>query len=218
MDEKRSAIELIEAAQKKKVVKVDFDFPLGDKKVLPMSLHSPDIFTIQEIQDINYRAKYAEYRKRGLNEEPIDEEIWQKDLKDQKKELDKIGASKQVIADTLQAFEDDKPLNMAQEGAQRYSKLKTSLDILPMFLREPKTGEVLFKTQDERDRFKLVISSDMSLRSLLLNKYVELTNLISETTEQAKNSSGGDDSVSGKPETPLQDDTGSPHGRKKSTE
>jgi len=215
MDEKKSAIELIEAAQKKKVVKVDFNFPLDEKNILPMSLHSPDMFTIQEIQDINYRAKFAEYRKKGLHEEPIDEAAWEKDLNDQIDALKKEGAKKEAIELTVKTLKDDKPLNMAQEGAQRYSRIKTSQDILPMFLRD-REGNVLFKTQDERDRFKAIISSDISLMNLLVQKYVELTTLITETTEQAKNSSRGDDSESGKPETPSQDVTDSPLGQKKS--
>lgn len=190
-------IELLKAAHEKKVARVEFQIPAGEGKFIDAVLTAPDIFDIQEIQDKIYRKTFAEYRKEGLEDEPIDEEAWNRELDETRKSMRDKGKSDKEIEDTVASLEKEKPRNMAQQGALRISKIRTTQELIPLHLRDKKTSEFLFPDKEDRRVFKEILCSDLSLMQLLTNKYLELTLLIGKTEDDVKNSLKPEDSESG---------------------
>ena len=209
-------IELLKAAHEKKVAKVEFQIPIGDGKFIDAVLTAPDIFDIQEIQDKIYRKTFAEYRKEGLDTEPIDEAAWNREMDDTRKSMREKSKSEKEIEDTVAAMEKEKPKNMAQQGALRISKIRTTQELIPLHLRDKKTGEFLFPSADDRRAFKEILCSDLSLMELLTQKYLELTLLVGKTEDDTKNSSKPEASASGGSKKPSPGGTGSGPGTKES--
>ena len=207
-------IDLLKAAYDKKIAKVEFKIPLDSGKFLDAVLTAPDIFDIQEIQDKIFRRKFAEYRKEGLDTEPIDEAAWNRELEDTRKNLRDRGKSEKEIEDAIIATEKEKPQNMAQQGALKIAKIRTVQELIPLHLRDKKTGDFLFPSADDRRAFKEILCSDLSLMELLTSKYTELVLLTSKAEDDTKNSSEPENSESGNSEKPSQEDTASGPGTK----
>jgi len=170
-----SPINILIAAQKKKIVEERFIIPIEGSEGIAAVLTLEDMYGIQERQDIIYREKFCEYRERGLDKQPIDEKEWENDLMQLKKK-------------TREIMEKEKPENMAQQGAGRFSNLRTIQELVPQFLRDEK-GVLLFPTVEAQKTFEKMIKQDMALMKLVTEAYVNLIKKKAEVSDQAKNSS-----------------------------
>ena len=169
------AIELIKKAREKQDLDVVFDLEVYGETI-PILLSTIDYYDIIEAQDIEYKAAFARYRKKGLDEEPIDEVAWETGLKAYNKETQEI-------------LKKEKPQNMAQEAAQKFSKMKTIFDIIPKYMKDPKTKLALFPTKEDQEYIKELLSSDAKFMGLISEKFGELLSKSQEQKDTVKNSS-----------------------------
>lgn len=184
----QKAIDILEAANKGKTAEVRLEIPSTDgKTTVAAILTPPDVYSIQRTQDIIYKKQFCEYRKEGLDQELVDEDDWQAELDSYKD------------SEVRKRIAEDKPRNMAQQGAKRFSKIATIQELIPKYLKDLK-GNLLFTTKEERDRFRDLLCSDIGLMNLLAEKYVELVTMTAEVADQVKNSSEPVNSTSGESE------------------
>ncbi len=187
-------IELIKSAYDKKTIRVQFQIPLpGDTGHVDAVLTAPDIYSILEVQEEVYQVKYADYVTKGHDKLPINESDWGKELKSYK-------------GDTRKRMEDEKPVNLADQMAKKFSKIRTIQELIPMFLRD-RADKKLFPEPEDRTAFKEILCSNADLMNLLAQKYLELTSRINEVAREAKNSSKMAVLESGESENALPDAT-----------
>jgi len=167
-------IELLTNAYEKKLIKVEFEIPLGDSKSIPAVLTAPDVYSILEVQEEEYQGMYARYCEKGYDKKPVNEADWKKEL------------AGYTNPETRKRVEDDKPTNLADQIAKKFSKIRTVHELIPRFLKN-KDGKPLFETSEERAAFKGILCSDSQLMNLLAQKYLELTGKMAEVTDEVKN-------------------------------
>lgn len=168
-------IDLIQKARDKQDLDVFFDLDVNGEKI-PVLLSTIDYFDIIEAQDVEYNKCFAKYRREGLDQEPIDEGKWQKELKQYKDKEIRDARAK------------EKPQNMAEQSAQRFSQMKTMTEIIPRYMRDPKTRKLLFQTPDEQAYMKELIRSDMNIFTQVSKRYGELFTKMKEKKDEVKNS------------------------------
>jgi len=176
------AVKLMRAAQKKNEIRVEFTMEYHNVKV-PAMLTQVDKFLIIERQDLVYKVAYVEYRNKGLDQEPIDEDEWSQGLEG-------------LDPETVKQLNESKPTNLAQQSAQRIARMKTIRQIIPEFLKDPQTGKRIFTEQEDLDFIQEVICSNMPLMTQLTNKFGELLRAEKEVADKAKNSSKQESSKS----------------------
>lgn len=177
-------IELLKKAKKKKSLDVSFEIVYGEAKI-PAMLSVPDLFEIMEAQEVEYNKKFIKYRKEGFDKEPIDEDKWNEEVSNLERK-------------DRPAYEKTKPNNLAEQMATRHSRLKTILNLMPLYLKNPDNNKLLFPTEDDKEFFQDLVKGDMKLFNLLVGKYVELMNKITNVEETAKNLEKQGSSESGK--------------------
>jgi len=166
-------IDLIRNAKAKKMVTIDADIKLGDTTI-KAALSTIDSFTLwrnhQDLRDV----AYARYVADGLDKMKPDLSKWQLEYDKAKPEM-------------RESMERDKPINLAEQKAREEANYMLIIDIIPRFLRDPETNELLFATAEEQKEFKDYIKLDPELLSYLATKYTELTTKNKELEEQVKN-------------------------------
>jgi hypothetical protein len=167
-------IELLKASYDKKTIQVQFQIPL-DNGHLDAILTAPDIYSLLEVQEEVYQGRYAELAKKGFKDMEFNEDDWRAELKSYKGEVRKRA-------------EEEKPKNLAEQIAKKFSKIRTIQELIPMFLRD-RAGNKLFPDPEDRNKFREILCSNADLMNLLAQKYLELTSKISEVAREAKNSS-----------------------------
>jgi len=165
-------IDLFVAAHQKRVIDERLELPVGDGVTVSALLEAPDIYDIQGVQDILYRKVFAKYRKEGLHLEKIDEAEWERDLKLYDPDVRKL---------------QEKPANYAQQGAEKTARVQTIQELIPKYLKDPATKELLFPTEAEQVAFKKIIRSDPGLSSMLAKAYINIAKKLKEVSKQAKN-------------------------------
>ncbi|MDD5543894.1 MAG: hypothetical protein PHX83_12040 [Acidobacteriia bacterium] len=168
-------IDIIKSAYEKKTISVQFQIPLpGDTGHVDAVLTAPDVYSILEVQEEVYQGRYAELRAKGFADMAVNEDDWRAEVKTFKGEARK-------------RIEEEKPRNLAEQMAKKFSKVRTIQELIPMFLKD-RGGNKLFPTSDDRVAFKDILCSNADLMNLLAQKYLELTGKINEVAREAKNS------------------------------
>jgi len=152
---------LLKNAHAKKQVKVQFEIPIEGSKI-PVILTVGDRLAIAETQDRIYQIYYSEYQEKGLDRKPVNEI-------DFEAELDRFKDD----ADTLKILKDQKPKNLADQMAKKYSRLRTIQEVIPQFLKNP-NGTPFLKTEEQKLEMQEIIKEDNDLWILLAGKYTEL--------------------------------------------
>uniref|UniRef100_A0A6M3JYX0 Uncharacterized protein n=1 Tax=viral metagenome TaxID=1070528 RepID=A0A6M3JYX0_9ZZZZ len=170
----KQPIDLLIAAHRKRVIVENIDIPVEEGVIIEAVLEAPDIYAIQELQDRIYRKMYEVYRQDGLDQAPIDEKEWEREL------LLYDVETRELIVKT-------KPDNSAQQGAGKFAKIRTIQELIPQYLKDRKTNKPLCPDDDSRKKFKEILCSDTNLSNLLAQAYVRLAKKIGEAGKQAKN-------------------------------
>jgi len=180
-------LDVLKKARDKKEIKVDFEIQLGDV-TLKAILTAPDYYSIWEEQNLVYQEKLAEYKGRGLDQFPINLEEWESELEQKLATVPKTAKDyKQKIKEVRKQHEQEKPRNLAEQQASKFSRILMVQKLLPKFLRHAESNEPLFETPQEQAEFTSYVKSDPALMRLLANKYLELINAINAVGESAKN-------------------------------
>lgn len=189
---KQRPIDLLKAATKDKIKYVRFDIPLGENDAIEAIMNAPDMFLILEEQEKIYQKKYAECVRDGLDKEKPNEADWKKEFEEtiriQREAARKANREFKEL-EAREKAERDKPINLAQQVAQKISKLRTIQEIIPKVIKKADGKTLMFPTPEEREEFKEIICSDMTLFTFLSEKYVELFSDINKEKEIIKNSS-----------------------------
>jgi len=204
MDKKRP-IELLKAANKGRIKNIRIELPPFEAY---MSI--PDIFMIVRERKKVEKIRYVEYRREGLDKEPIIEEDWDKNLiesiKTQRINAEKIGKEFNE-AEVRATIEKERPDNLARQLAIDDSNIEMIMEILPKMIKREDGITPLFETAEERKSFQEIVRSDPKLFEYLAQKVTEAFALWSKTEEEVKNSSPAGSLSSGKSRNSLQDDT-----------
>jgi len=170
---KKRPIELLKAANEKKLIQVNFDIPCGEEPI-KATLRAPDAYEIWEAQELKKRQALAKALKAGLRGLPVDEEEWQAELARYTEEETRVKMAK------------DRPVDQAEQYARKVAGLRTIMDLLPKYLRDDK-GQLLFPTEEEQADFLEIMTNDPEIMTLLMNKYVELSNKVRKVGDEVKN-------------------------------
>jgi hypothetical protein len=192
MDKKQRPIDLLRAANQNKRKYVRFDIPLGPDNAIEAIMNAPDVFLTLEEQEKIYQKKYAECVREGLKDDPINETDWEKDFEETirvQREAAKKSDKEFNEQDARERALKDKPLNLAQQVAQKISRLRTVQEIIPKVIKTSDGKTLMFPTAEERAEFKEMICSDMKLFTYLSEKYIELLTDITKKENEVKNSS-----------------------------
>jgi len=186
-------LELLKKAHDKRTIKVEFDIEIGEEKV-PVVLTAGDRFEIARIQADLIQELVIEYRKKGWENEKINQSEWETDL------------ARFTNPDVRKRMEEQVPGNLAQQQAERHARIRTIKELIPRFLKKS-DGAKLVKTPEELEIFQDMIGENPALMQLLATKYTELLQRETEIGEAVKNSSKQETLVSGSSETPSHEDT-----------
>lgn len=186
-------IDLLKKANQNKIKYVRFDIPLGDNDSIEAIMNAPDMFLIMEEQEKIYQIKYAECVREGLKKEKVNEADWQKELEDtirlKRENAQKTGREFNEDEARKRAEQDGRPVNLAQQVAQKISKIRTIQEIIPKVIKMSDGKTLMFPTPEEQAEFKEIICSDMKLFTYLSEKYVELMMEMIKEENEVKNSS-----------------------------
>lgn len=170
------AIDVFEKARKAEEIKVVVELPLDGDKKFKAILTAPDLYSIQEEQTKLYKIKLGEIRAEyGASADlPIDEREWQEELLKYKPK-------------TRARLEKERPKNLGEQIAMQLSAMFTPQTILPKYLRDIETGELLFNDPDSTKRFKNLLAKDPELMIAMTVAFGELGKAAMETKEKIKN-------------------------------
>lgn len=192
-------IDFLIRANENKTKAVRFDLPPNHPNAMEAIMTAPDMFLITEEQEKIYQKKYSECLEDGLGGKPINEADWKKDAEDtlrvQRESAHKAGRKfdeKEARAN----IEKNKPVDLAQQVAQKISKLRTIQEIIPKVIRKA-DGNLMFPTREEQQKFKDLVCSDMKLFSYLSEKYIELFTEVTKEEAEVKNLSAEENSANG---------------------
>ena len=188
-----SELELLVAAHEKQTIQVEFDIEIGDAKV-PVILTAGDRFEIAQIQADIIQELVLTYRKKGWENEPINDSEWETDL------------ARFTNPDVRKRMEEQKPGNLAQQQAERHARIRTIKELIPRFLKKS-NGDKFLTTPKELEKFQEMIGANPALMQILATKYTELLQKETEIGEAVKNSSEQKSSENGSSQTPLLEDT-----------
>ena len=194
----KNGIELLRAANKYKPVTAEIEIPLDGEDTLKVILHAPDIFAIQEEQEIVYQLKLAECVSKGMQKYPVPESEWVKEMLDLISEVDRDKVFKithkpkestiysTVAEDMRKYLLKNKPSNLAELTAQRISKIQTVRELIPKFLKTSE-GEPLIQTAEDHEYFKEVMANNLPLFTEITRAYTGLVKQMTEKREAVKN-------------------------------
>jgi len=168
-DQKPSNIELLKKAYKNDTIEIEFD--AGG---VMASLNLADIQGIFSEQSKIQDLKYAEYVAKEFHKMPINENAWIKFIDGIEDEKHKERLSK------------DRPVNLAEQFADRDTRNLILSELVPKHLKDPKTKEALF-TESEALEFGQLVLSTPKLARLLNNEIMKMTEQVDKIRETAKN-------------------------------
>jgi len=203
--EKKRPIELLRAANKGRIKNIRIELPPFEAY---MSI--PDIFMIVRERKKVEKIRYVEYRREGLDQEPIIQEDWDKylaeSIKTQRINAEKVGKTFNE-AETIANIEKEKPDNLARQLAIDDSNIEMIMEILPKMIKREDGTTPLFETAEDRKGFQEIVRSDPKMFEYLAQKVTEAFALWSKTEEEVKNSSTAGSLSNGKSRNSSQDDT-----------
>lgn len=173
-------LELMKKAQDEKNIKVIFDV-LG----VSVMLSGINLLEIQEKMSILKLKKIEEYSRDGLDKMPINDIAWAHYLAKRKAALQKNGKTKNEIEDIIRS--EDRPANEAERLASEYATIFSAQQIIPLYLRDPKTGKYLFDTDADKKAFIDLVKADIGIVTLIASKFSELTTLDANMADDIKN-------------------------------
>jgi hypothetical protein len=197
-------IDLLKKANENKTKAVRFDLPPNHPDAMEAIMTAPDMFLIMEEQEKIYQKKYVECLEDGLGDKPINAADWKKEFDDTLR-VQREAAKKAGREFDEKNAEKNKPVDLAQQVAQKISKLRTVQEIIPKVIRKA-DGTLMFPTREEQQEFKDLICSDMKLFSYLSEKYIELFTEITTEETEVKNLSAGGNSANGSSRNAAPDD------------
>lgn len=177
-------IDLIRAALEKQKRGIGVEFDLPTDPPLRVIMAAPDLFTLWQEQEIVYQRELAQRKAAGDDKFPINKDQWEREFREAGPEMQAIMMR-------------EKPQNLAEQIAQRTSRFKTIIELLPKCLRDAETGEPLCQTPEDEHALKAFLTSDPAILGLVTEKYAELARRVQSTLDAAKNSPGGDGSENG---------------------
>jgi hypothetical protein len=173
---KKTAIELLENAYGNKQLSVTIPIKVDDDVSLDAVLYAPDMVTIQKEQNKRYEIELAQLKSDpDIANMPPNLDKWEEQIK------------RQADPKVQKRLRENKPTTLAAQLASENSLLAALQGILPKFLRDRETDQLLFPTPDEQRRFVKIIYSNPPLLQLVMGKYVELMEKLNQITEDAKN-------------------------------
>jgi len=189
------AADLIQQAYEEVVPREFIDIPLAKGEVMRAKMEAPDIFAISKEQEVLKSKEYytiiAEHPE--FENMPILQSEWEEDV------ATSVNALKRENFDSEDRYNEavnnarkkSPPKNRAEQIAEKQARMLTIRAIIPKYLRDPETDELLFPTVKERDIISRYMVANMKLFKDMMNAYVRLFSKMDLTTE-AKNSSGGE--------------------------
>jgi len=196
-------IDLLMAANEERLIEHIFDLPVSDKKTYKCKITATDFHKISGDEDIIYELMYDECRNEGLENLPVNEAKWdvfikvavelrranlkqQNENKPKEEQLSKKEMDKK-IATFRDEVEKDKPVNLADQKAREKTKDKSIRYIVPKYIRDAETGDLMFPTKEEREKFLDLMMVNGNLTGIIFGAYVELMNKIKEVKNKVKN-------------------------------
>ena len=185
--------ELVDKANKAKDIKESFELKLGGAPT-KMSIAVSDILTmISREQERTYDTELAKCCMEGMQDLPINEDKWKKEFELLEDE------------DAIKAFKDNKPKNLAEQTAQRASKIAMIQTLLPKVIRDGISGDLLFKSFKEQEAFGRYLLMNEDQMKIVIEKWGAVMNKYSEVRQAAKNLQKGATGQSSAPNANLPD-------------
>ena len=170
----QSALQQLQQADRYKVQEEPVDIPLDGDAVIEAKLICPDLFELQEELEDLKKAAYAEGKAKGWHKLQPDIDEWREEINGYKESDDFKDLSAKEKKEKLDELEKEKPKNLAEQRAPYKARLRIVRSILPKLLRDRKTGEKLFNTQEDVDAVSEIIGSNPELMSILSKAYSRL--------------------------------------------
>ncbi|MDD2869686.1 hypothetical protein [Neomegalonema sp.] len=176
LEMKPRTLDLLRKANEGAEIIEDFEVKVG-LQTFKFRLAAPDIFTILKDQERCYQREYAVCVKDGLQEMPINESDWRKDL-------DRI-----TDEDVREAQEKNKPVDLAQQVAEKNARFDTIMTLLPKILRD-QDNKSIAETPTDQAELSRMIALNPSLMAALTEKYTNILSKINEVNRESKNLEG----------------------------
>jgi len=170
----QNALQLLKQADRYKQHEEPVTIPLDGEAVLEAKLISPDLFELQEELEDLKKAAYLECKDKGWDKLPPDLEEWEDEIEGYKKSDAFKELNAKEKATKLKELQESKPKNLAEQRAPYKARLRIVRFILPRLLRNPETGERMFKTDAEIREVTELIGAHPELMSLLSRAYSRL--------------------------------------------
>lgn len=190
----KSAIDLLEAAQTAKEIKVELNIPAGDVTI--KGYLTPIDF--RDIQKAQRKARDREIGKltlEGFNLLPIVDSDWEKKKAEFSKKLSEKYEQaepenkKKVLEKNekqFKEFEKGKPWNLAEQMAEDFSQYSFLEEVIPQYIRD-ETGALMFPTIQEQSRLRDIVRKNMKLLILFADAFTELNEKMSQLEPEIKN-------------------------------
>lgn len=190
----KSAIDLLEAAQTAKEIKVELNIPAGDVTI--KGYLTPIDF--RDIQKAQRKARDREIGKltlEGFNLLPIVDSDWEKKKAEFSKKLSEKyeqaePENKEKVLEKnekqFKEFEKGKPWNLAEQMAEDFSQYSFLEEVIPQYIRD-ETGALMFPTIQEQSRLRDIVRKNMKLLILFADAFTELNEKMSQLEPEIKN-------------------------------
>lgn len=186
----RLIIDEFEAAVQGDDLRVVFELPVSSDKTVTATLSAFDQFDMLRIQDEIYLSELQYYEGKGKNKLPIVAGEWETNVQDRvinyREQLKDDPELETKVAKFEQDVRKKPPRNLAEQLAQRSTRVETTKKILPKFLRW-ENDELMFPDEKDQERFEKIIGVNPRVNSALMKAYVRLMNMMSAASEQVKN-------------------------------
>jgi hypothetical protein len=191
----KSAIELLEAAQNDKEIKVELNIPAGDT-IIKGYLTPIDFREIQKAQKKARNREIGALTLQGFDKLPIVESDWDKQKKEFRDRLqEKIAGTEnederaklqERLKKQIAEFEKNKPVNQAEQMAEVFSQYSFLEEVIPQFIRN-EAGELMFPTIAEQSRLRDLTKKNVKLLILFADAFTELNERMNEIENEIKN-------------------------------
>jgi len=163
-------LEILDLAYDQAKFQTKIILPLGDHVIVAI-LEAIDIKDIWREQKILKAQIFQKYCEAGWDKEDYDKELWKQTLENLNDEQKKKA---------------EPPKSKAEQYSQSESFLETVISLIPKRLKDI-DGNLLFPTEDSLQKISKFIWTNPSMLSLIQNAYLEVSNLVEKTAEEAKN-------------------------------
>lgn len=203
-------VELIMRAYDEVVPREIIEIPLADGQVMKAKMEAPDIFAINKETKMIKAAELNSIRttKPELFNEPYNQTDWQKEVDKAVKALkpEKFDDDKKYADAVNDAKNQTPPANAAEQIAEEQARMEMIVSIIPKYLRDVETDDLLFPTPKGREWIARYIKANMKLFKQVSEAFVRLFSEM-DLTDEAKNSSDGENSTNTSSSNTSPDDT-----------